>query len=188
MDASGKLVRPWSLRREVRSGEPLKGLVEGQRRLVAFTIDCDHLILYGTWFSPSVAEYRTTVCQRVMTVVVPCSEFPAGWSRRGITSSWSHTPDYRPWWRRAPDLPTAEVARKASGKGSEYRTPRRRPYLNDSTSPCTTSVQPSTRTNSNSLNGSATMVGGSMNIPMLISTDATTTSITMKGRNSAKPT
>ena len=31
------------------------------------------------------------------------------------------------------------------------------------------------------------IAGGSMNMPMLMSTEDTTTSMTMKGRNSAKP-
>ena len=43
-------------------------------------------------------------------------------------------------------------------------------------------LHPSTNTNNNNLNGNEIMAGGNMNMPMLISTDATTVSIMMKGR------
>ena len=43
-------------------------------------------------------------------------------------------------------------------------------------------LQPSTNTNSKSLKGNEIMAGGNMNMPMLISTDATTVSMMMKGR------
>jgi hypothetical protein len=49
------------------------------------------------------------------------------------------------------------------------------------------SAQPSTSTNSSSLNGSETMVGLIIIMPRLISTDETTRSITRNGRNSMKP-
>ena len=43
-------------------------------------------------------------------------------------------------------------------------------------------LHPSTKTNSNSLKGSEIIAGGNMNIPMLISTLATTVSMMMNGR------
>src|SRR3546814_1580819 len=49
------------------------------------------------------------------------------------------------------------------------------------------SAQPSTRTNSSSLNGSEMIVGDSIIMPRLISTVATTRSMTMKGRKMRKP-
>ena len=50
-----------------------------------------------------------------------------------------------------------------------------------------TSRQPSTSTKKISLNGRLTTTGGSIIMPMLISTLATTRSMTRKGTNSRKP-
>ena len=49
------------------------------------------------------------------------------------------------------------------------------------------SAQPSTSTNSNSLNGIEMIVGDSIAMPSDISTVATTRSMTMKGRKIRKP-
>ena len=48
-------------------------------------------------------------------------------------------------------------------------------------------AHPSTRTNSNNLNGNETNIGESIIIPKDISTDAITISITKNGRNKRKP-
>ena len=77
-------------------------------------------------------------------------------------------------WGRSQHLPSA-------------RASARPPYLKLPTMLCVNSDHPSTSTKSSSLNGSEIIAGGSMNMPMLISTDATTTSMTMNGRKSAKP-
>ena len=57
----------------------------------------------------------------------------------------------------------------------------------DSTSDRVTRFQPSTRTNSRILNGSEMKTGGSMIMPMLISVELTTRSITRNGRKIRKP-
>jgi len=51
----------------------------------------------------------------------------------------------------------------------------------------TVSVQPSTRTNSNSFSGSEITSGDSIIMPIAISTDDTTRSITRNGMNSMQP-
>ena len=58
----------------------------------------------------------------------------------------------------------------------------RAPYLKLCTSDWMVSAQPSTRTNSSNLNGNEIIAGGNIIIPMLMSTDATTASMMMKGR------
>ena len=50
-----------------------------------------------------------------------------------------------------------------------------------------TNDQPSTKTKKISLNGSDTTTGGSIIIPIDISTDATTRSMIRKGKNSKNP-
>ena len=48
-------------------------------------------------------------------------------------------------------------------------------------------LHPSTKTNNNSLNGKAINIGDNIIIPYDIKTEATTISITKKGKNNKKP-
>jgi hypothetical protein len=57
---------------------------------------------------------------------------------------------------------------------------------NDSTNDFTSRYQPSTSTNNSSLNGNETIIGGSIIIPIDISTDATTISMTRNGMKMTK--
>jgi hypothetical protein len=82
----------------------------------------------------------------------------------------------RPRGRR----PYHKAPRRESRRSHHHATQAR--YLKLCTSALIVSPHPSTSTNNNSLNGIEIIAGGNMNIPMDISTDATTASITMNGR------
>ena len=86
--------------------------------------------------------------------------------------------------------PTSPVSGRSTRRGAPGRQGRlrgaTRPQCRDYLKLCTrlemVRLHPSTNTNNKSLNGKEIIAGGSMNMPILISTDATTVSMMMNGR------